>query len=157
MSISNPGSRLIACLPLVLKAGVLLLALSCVLQPVYAQEITVARYTVLSPNPTPAQRNPLSALVERPVPETVGSVGEAVDYLLTGSGYRLSDAATAPKDREPLLALPLPDVHRDFGLVSLRTALEVLASPGFVLVEDPLHRLISFEPCRALPREPSGE
>ena len=157
MLISIPVDRSNSCVPVVLQAGVLLLALSCAWHPVYAQEITVARYSVMSVDPTPAQLDPLSALVDEIVTDTVTTVGEAVHYLLAGSGYRLSDSVTAPMGREALLALPLPDVHRDIGLVSRRAALEVLASPGFILVEDPIHRLVSFKPCRPNPSEPSGE
>ena len=46
-----------------------------------------------------------------------------------------------------LFALPLPEVHRQLGPMSLQQALETLAGPAFQLVEDPVHRLVAFERC----------
>jgi type IV pili sensor histidine kinase/response regulator len=122
--------------------------LSFGLQPGYAQEVTVARYSVLSTLPTLAQNDPLSTVVDVTLPNSITSVGDAVNLLLTGSGYALSEPTTAPATRSVFLALPLPDVHRNLGPMPLRTALEVLARPAFVVVEDPVHRLVSFEPCQ---------
>lgn len=132
---------------LVLKTGLVLVYLSFGLQPILANELTVGRYSVLSTLPTRTQIDPLSSTVDVRLPQTVATVGEAVEHLLAASGYRLSEPTTAPAARADLLSLPLPAVHRDLGSVSLRTALEVLAVTGFVLVEDPVRRLVSFEPC----------
>ena len=38
----------------------------------------------------------------------------------------------------------------------LQDALETLGGPAFRLVEDPLHRLVSFERCASLKRSPSN-
>jgi type IV pili sensor histidine kinase/response regulator len=46
-----------------------------------------------------------------------------------------------------LFALPLPAVHHHLGPMTLREALETLAGPAFHLVQDPVHRLITFEQC----------
>ena len=53
----------------------------------------------------------------------------------------------AEAERAELLDLPLPEAHRTLGPLPLRTALAILAGPAFRLVEDPVHRLISFERC----------
>ena len=87
----------ITCLPIVPKAGLALLAsLSFALQPAYADEIQAGRYSVVSLLPTSAQRDPLSSVVDTTLPDAATSIGEALDILLAGSGYRLSAPTTAP-------------------------------------------------------------
>lgn len=151
-------SPLITYLPIVPKAGLAILAsLSFALQPAYADEIQAGRYSVISLLPTSAQRDPLSSVVDTTLSDAVTSIGEALEILLAGSGYRLSAPNTAPAIRETLLALPLPGAHRKLGPLPLREALQVLAGPAFVLVEDPIHRLVSFEPCSPTAFAPSQE
>jgi len=112
-----------------------------------AAEVTVARYSTVQPAPTLAQRDPLAAPVASVLPASVTRIGEAVEALLTPSGYRLSPSLAAAPERAELLNLPLPDAHRALVPLPLRTALKTLAGPAFTLVEDPVHRLISFERC----------
>ena len=98
-----------------------------------------------------AQQDPLAAVVRTTLAPSVVRVGEAIDALLAPSGYRLADSQAARPDREMLLALPLPESHRELGPMPLRLALATLAGPAFVLVEDPVHRLVSFERCTPSP------
>lgn len=114
---------------------------------VYADELTVARYSTVRAMPTIAQQDPLAAPVRTTLPPSIVRVGEAMERLLAPSGYRLADSITAGPERATLLALPLPEAHRELGPVPLRVVLATLAGPAFVLVEDPVHRLISFERC----------
>ena len=113
----------------------------------FAEEVQVGRYTTVPAVPTLAQVNLLSAQITVRFPDSVVTVGQAVDYLLQPSGYRLAPVATADPSRASLLGLPLPGPHRALGPVPLQTALETLAGPAFRLVEDPVHRLVSFELC----------
>ena len=80
-------------------------------------------------------------------PKRIQTLGEAVRYLLQRSGYRLATAEAIGPDTVALFALPLPAVHRSLGPMTLRDALETLAGPAFHLVQDPVHRLITFERC----------
>jgi type IV pili sensor histidine kinase/response regulator len=96
---------------------------------------------------TVAQADLLAAIIMVRIPESVQTVGEAVRYLLLRSGYRLLAEEAMNADAIDLLALPLPAVHRAFGPIVLRHALEMLVGPAFRLVQDPQHRLISFELC----------
>jgi len=121
------------------------------------QEVQVGRYSSVRPVPTAEQINLLSALVTVRFPETVATVGQAVDHLLGPSGYRLAPDSVAGPQRAALLALSLPEPHRSLGPMPLRTALETLAGPAFRLVEDPVHRLVSFERCESsLPVRPTA-
>jgi type IV pili sensor histidine kinase/response regulator len=112
-----------------------------------AAEVTVARYSTVQPAPSMAQRDPLAAPVGSVLPASVTRIGEAVETLLGPSGYRLASPLAAEAERAELLDLPLPEAHRALGPLPLRTALAILAGPAFTLVEDPVHRLISFERC----------
>lgn len=112
-----------------------------------AEEVQVGRYATVRAVPTSAQVNLLSAMVSVQFPASVVTVGQAVDYLLQPSGYRLAFEAAADSSREILLELPLPEPHRALGPMPLQAALETLAGPAFRLVEDPVHRLVSFERC----------
>ena len=120
-----------------------------------ADEIQVGRYSALRAAPTPAQSHLLATLVSVRFPVSVTTVGEAVQHLLVRSGYRLSDELAADPARADLFRLPLPAVHRALGPMSLQAALETLAGPAFRLVEDPVHRLLSFERCATPPALPS--
>jgi len=110
-------------------------------------EIPVGRYSSVQALPTAAQADPLAAIVKLTFPESVDLVGAAVAQALKTSGYRVANDAATHAARSALFALPLPDVHRVLGPLSLRTLLETLAGPGYRLIEDPVHRLITFERC----------
>jgi type IV pili sensor histidine kinase/response regulator len=133
----------------VARCFVVIGGLSVITSSVSAGEIAVARYSTIRPVPTIEQRDPLAGLVKKTFPNSVSLVGQAVDALLEPSGYRLASARAAPPARAMLFRLPLPEAHRALGPMPLRLALATLAGPAFVLVEDPVHRLVSFERCEA--------
>ena len=113
----------------------------------YATDVQVGRYSLVSAEPSEAQSDLLATTVTVQFPARIQTVGEALEYLLQRSGYRLADApARAPEMRE-FLALQLPAVHQQLGPMALRLALSTLAGPTFQLVEDPRHRRVAFEPC----------
>ena len=112
-----------------------------------ADEVQVGRYATMQAVPTSAQVHLLSAMVRVQFSASVVSVGQAVDHLLQPSGYRLASETAADPSRRTLLNLPLPEPHRTLGPMPLQTALETLAGPAYRLVEDPVHRLVSFERC----------
>jgi conjugative transfer region protein (TIGR03748 family) len=107
--------------------------------------VQVGRYQTVMLQPDQDQVDLLSAVVTRNFPEHVRTVGQAVAWLLDGSGYRLLSADLAEPYRVVLFALPLPEVQRQLGPLSLRQALELLTGPAFRLVIDPAYRLVSFE------------
>lgn len=115
--------------------------------PLQASEVQVGRYSALRALPTAAQADLLSTTITVRFPERIQTIGEAVRYLLQRSGYRLTDQHAANSVTAGLLGLPLPAVHRNLGPITLQQALETLAGPVFRLVQDPVHRLISFDLC----------
>ena len=112
-----------------------------------AGDVQVGRYSLFAATPTEAQVELLSTTMTARFPERIQTLGEAVRYLLQRSGYRLATAEAIGPDTVALFALPLPAVHRSLGPITLRDALATLAGPAFNLVQDPVHRLITFERC----------
>ena len=109
--------------------------------------LQVGRYSTVIPAPRQGQSNLLAAIVNVDFPETITTVGEAIEQVLQDSGYRLVEAEQMPIDSGLMLTLPLPRVHRHLQSLPLWQVLRTLVGPQFVLVNDPVHRLIAFEPC----------
>ncbi len=116
-----------------------------------AKDMQIGRYSLSAATPTEAQANLLVVTMAVKFPKQIQTVGEAVRHLLQGSGYRLTAAELIGPDTAGLFALPLPAVHRSLGPMMLKDALKTLAGPAFYLVQDPVHRLISFERCAGNP------
>ena len=114
---------------------------------VHASDIQIGRYSMLSAAPTQAQAELLATTVTVQLPARIQTIGEAMQYLLQRSGYRLAAVESTDPDTLALFALSLPAVHRQLGPMTLRDALEMLAGPAFHLVQDPVHRLITFARC----------
>ncbi len=109
-------------------------------------ETRVGRYRTVEPVATVAQADPLAAVIELSFPRpTVSTVGQALEHLLVRSGYRLAGDEASDPAMQVLLALPLPEIHRRLGPITLRNAFQTLAGEGFRLVLDPVYRLVSFE------------
>ena len=114
-----------------------------------AKDRQVGRYSSLATTPTEAQTELLAATMTLRFPSRIQTVGEAARYLLQRSGYRLANVESIGPDTVALFALPLPAVHRSLGPMTLRDALQMLAGSSFYLVQDPVHRLVTFERCVA--------
>ena len=112
-----------------------------------ANDIQVGRYSLFAATPTESQAKLLATMMTVRFPERIQTVGEAARYLLQRSGYRLATAESIGPDTAALFALPLPAVHRSLGPMTIRAALETLAGPAFHLVQDPVHRLVTYERC----------
>ena len=112
-----------------------------------AKDIQVGRYSLFATTPTEAQANLLEATITVQFPDRIRTVGEAIQQLLQQSGYRLAAPDATKPESTYLFALALPAVQRSMGPMTLKRALETLAGPAFRLVEDPVHRLVAFEPC----------
>ncbi len=112
-----------------------------------ASEIQVGRYSLHAATASNAQKDLLANIVTLDFPQRIKTVGDALRFLLKDSGYRLALTESVGPDATALFALPLPSVHRSLGPIQLQGALETLVGPMFYLVDDPVHRLVSFGPC----------
>lgn len=110
-----------------------------------AGEVRLSRYTTAPAVPDIAQVDPLEAIVQVSFPRAgVATVGDAVRYLLLRTGYRLDARQEADTRANAVLSMSLPEVHRQLGPFSARTALSVLLGKPFVLSVDPARRVVSY-------------
>ena len=103
-------------------------------------ELRLDRYTLQPQNPTAEQLDLLATVVETQFPESIATVGAAIDYLLERSGYRrIPNESTAAG-----MSLPLPKVHQHIGPLKLRDALQTIAGPALKLRENVETRVVWF-------------
>jgi type IV pili sensor histidine kinase/response regulator len=102
-------------------------------------------YALVNPVATAEQDDILAVVVSLKFPSHVATVGDAITLLLERSGYRLAFGSTTDPELPTLLGLPLPQVHRNLSQIRLRDALQALAGSAWMLVEDPVNRLVSFD------------
>lgn len=112
--------------------------------PSLAAEVQVGRYSLKEAVAAPAQRDLLAVIIDTSLPRELHTVGEALQYLLRRSGYRLATSATSDPVMTRLAALELPAVHRHLGPIRLRDALAALAGPAYELHEEPVDRRLYF-------------
>ena len=126
-----------------LLASVLLLPLSSVAD----EQIAVGRYVRVTTAPTASQINPLETVVTITFPKgQVDTIGAAVRYLLKRSGYQLAEVEAGSNPRhEQLLNFPLPDVQREFQLVTVMAALDALGGPSYEPRVDHVERTVTYQ------------
>lgn len=107
---------------------------------------TVSRYTSISTVATEGQANPLATVVSFSFPPTVKTVGQAINYTLAQTGFSLAELSDLPEQTKYMLTLPLPSIQRNFTYVSVRSALQALSGDAFLLLVDPIRRVISYVP-----------
>lgn len=111
------------------------------------------RYTHVKNIPPVDQLNPLKVIVTTRIPQSVKTVGGTVGFLLARSGYVLAEASVLSEEARVLLRLPLPQIHRDIGPMTLDQALKTLSGEAFELVVDPVHRKVGYELSTKLARK----
>lgn len=112
--------------------------------------IQVARYSSLTHEPDPALSNPLSVIATVNFPRGhVGTVGEAIAYLLMRTGYRVVDKQSLSTAVQQVMDLPLPESHRRLGPMTVESMLGVLLSDPYTLVVDRLQRTIAYSSPQA--------
>ena len=114
---------------------------------VMSSQTQVGRYSVIAARPTTGQQDLLSVTRAITIPSNIKRVGDALDWLLHDSGYRLADDAVLSEEVVAMFDLPLPAAHRQFEPMPLNAVLGLMVGPAFRIVEDPVHRLIAFERC----------
>ena len=100
------------------------------------------RYTLVSMEAQNDQSNPLTTITSVSLGRDINTVGDAINELLKGSGYRWQ----SPDSNDFLLHnLPLPTVVRSLGPLRLSDALQTLAGEAWLLRTDKLNRVVWFE------------
>ena len=111
------------------------------------EEVQVGRYSSVQPLPTPAQEDIFQTVSIVDFPNSVKTVGDAVNLVLSEQGFRIADGDKVDERMHVLLSLPLPKSHRSLGPMTLKSILETLSGPVWYVVQDPVHRLVAFELC----------
>lgn len=106
--------------------------------------VQTGRYSIFAAKPSHAQRHPMDVIIDVTIPEDCITIEHAIHFLLRRSGYNLDN--NLQTDVSELLAKPFPAVHRKLGPMPFKDALTLLVTPGFVLQDEPIKRLIRFIP-----------
>lgn len=119
----------------------------CISSLSHAEEyVRTDRYTLATIDPRGDQAAPLTAVVTMTFGSHIQTVGQAIDEILEGSGYRWIVQAGAIKDSDMLLNdLPLPAVVRTIGPIRLQDALDTIAGESWGLVVNNTNRTLWFE------------
>ncbi len=114
---------------------------------IQAENLTqIERYVTLANKPTVAQINPLLTVVQVHFQRDIKTVGEAVNYWVSYSGYRLISDDRVSRELKEVLKQTLPQSVRNLGPLTIQDGLTVLVGQDvFDLVCDPLHRQVGFE------------
>ena len=92
------------------------------------------------------QTNPLLSTVTMTFSNSIVSIGEAMNYLLQFSGYQVMPEIDQKSALYYRLQQPLPFVNRTIHNMKIQEALRLFAGKSlFTLIQDPLHRYISFQ------------
>ena len=119
----------------------------------------VGRYSQLAPVPRPGQANPLQTIISLIFPGQIRTVGAALNHVLARSGWALAPTQASDPTIPYLMSLPLPESQRSLGPIALFDALAVLCGEAYVIVVDPVNRLVSCElraPYASLARVEEG-
>jgi conjugative transfer region protein (TIGR03748 family) len=110
-----------------------------------AEPVSTGRYSVAVPMPSSVELDPLSQNVMVSFPSSVINVGDALNYVLSRSGWVLPDDQLLDPALVSIMSRPLPESHRKLSLMPVRKVLSVLVGHYFLPVEDPIGRLYNFE------------
>jgi type IV pili sensor histidine kinase/response regulator len=122
-----------------------LLIILCMLPlVVFAGQIQTGRYITVSDKLPLAQKNPLEQTVSLTIPAEIQTVGNAVNYLLQNTGYKLLPTKYRLDDASELLKQKLPLNDRRLTNTTVKNALLALVGNAYLLLIDPKHRYVSF-------------
>ena len=112
----------------------------------HAANVTqINRYATVDNKPSIAQINPLQAVQQIHFPQQVITIHDALDYWLQYSGFILAPTKDQSPALQSTLLLPLPQVVRNLGPLTVQDGLITLVGQHvFVLKQDKLHRTINF-------------
>ncbi len=114
-------------------------------QSVYAEDSIIGQYMTVNHKPQSEQVDLLSQAIQVRFPQSIQTIGDAINYLLKISGYSLVDVNQRSDGLKITLTKPLPLIDRDYGPMRLKEALTTLSGPAFYLVSDPINRTVNFK------------
>jgi conjugative transfer region protein (TIGR03748 family) len=117
-----------------------LFLLFCSVNATAAETVITDRYTRVDIAPRADQQEPLIGVVNIHFGNDIHTVGEAINEVLKGSGYRW----VIYGDDALFNTLELPSIVRTLGPIQLENALKVLAGSAWEMKVDKLNRTIWF-------------
>lgn len=110
-----------------------------------ASDISIGRYLTVADTPTTEQLYPLQQQRQVHFSANVATIGDALSSWLQFSSYRLLSEEAMPESIASIMSLSLPESDRILGPLSLLKGIQALVGDTYIVVIDPVHRLISFE------------
>lgn len=110
-----------------------------------ARTISIGRYVAVPEKPRHEQTHLLAQQIQIIFPQNVLTIGEALQFMLQFSGYHLVNTKQLSQATQVMLKQRLPEIDRKLGPVNLLQGLMVLAGPPFIVLVDPVHRLVGFQ------------
>jgi conjugative transfer region protein (TIGR03748 family) len=104
----------------------------------------ISRYLTVSNKPKLSQIDLLAQIVQVRFPRSIQTIGDAMNYLLSFSGYSLVPETQMNQELRITIHKPLPLVDREFGPMSLKDGLITLMGPAFYMTNDPVNRIVNF-------------
>ncbi|PKO29435.1 MAG: hypothetical protein CVU36_12325 [Betaproteobacteria bacterium HGW-Betaproteobacteria-9] len=109
-------------------------------------QVQVGRYTTQSAQPPTELAEPMNVYAQLTFPrQAVETVGQAIDYTLMRTGYRLVDIEALGGSARRFLSLTLPESQRSMGPYQVKTILQTLLGSAWTLRTDPVTRQVWFE------------
>lgn len=100
-------------------------------------------------------KDPLMTVTSIVFPQSVTTVGQALNYSLLRTGYTLIAPSRLTPSASRLMQLPLPLVQRDIKQVTVRNLIDTLIGDGFDYRVDPVLRTVKIIcPADLVPLEP---
>ena len=110
-----------------------------------APDISIGRYLTVADAPATEQLYPLRQQRQVHFPANVTTIGDALSSWLQFSSYRLLSEEAMSESIASIMSLPLSESDRILGPLSLLKGIQALVGDTYIVVIDPVHRLISFE------------
>ena len=109
----------------------------------HGTQMQVGRYTVVPSTPSDKVIEPLLVIAKLTFPrQTVVTIGDAINYVLMRTGYRLTDDVALGESAKTFLALPIPENQRVIGPYQVQNILAVLIGKSWALTVDHRNRVV---------------
>ncbi len=105
----------------------------------------VGRYLTEQNEASASQTDPLQETFKITFPTTIKTIGKAMTYLLSNTGYSLAPKTYQSTEARDLFQQKLPLSDRQFGVMTVQQGMLALAGNTYQMLIDPERRYISFQ------------
>lgn len=90
------------------------------------------------------QQNPLSVVASINFPQSISTVGQAINYTLFKAGYEIESRTNFDKQTRIVLSKDIPIVHRKFEFSTVEQIVQSLLGSSFTIQFDDVERTVSI-------------